>query len=338
MKKILVLVTALFITATMFGVNLLFPLERAPEVTGYFGEYRDGLQSLEMGKHFHRGIDFSTGSMTGLDVLASAEGYVESFAINTPGYGNTLTLVFPGVKNLVTNEDGIKFLFGHLESAGDLSSQIGRKVREVYERTKKEFGESYAKLVFDPREFPVKKGTVVAKSGDSGNVAPHLHVEVTGMEDWELLNPGLYLDIGNPKTSIDILGIRIDGTTYPLNPGQKPTLQITENSEIDLHTRVQLERHPINPRTVELYLDDSLVYQIDFMVLNSDQSNEIDEVYIDSTPSDYWFRLHTVSTMSAVTVNRWKDIDLSYPHEARIVVKDHWGNSSTRTFRIELRR
>ena len=287
MKKFLILFLVIVTATATFGVGLLFPLVRASEVTGYFGEYRDGLQSLEMDKHFHRGIDFSTGGRTGMDVYASADGYVESFAVNVPGYGTTLTLVFPDVKNIVTNESGIKFMFGHLETVGDLGTAAGRELREIYERIAAEFGTSYVKIKFDPKELPVKKGSVVAKSGDTGNVAPHLHVEVNGMEDKELLNPGLYLDLESVKSTVDILGLRIDGTLYPLNAGQNPTLLITENSEIDLHTKVQLERHPINPRTIELFIDDNLVYQIDFVVVRADQTNDVDSVYINSTLSDY---------------------------------------------------
>ena len=227
-------------------------------------------------------------------------------------------------------------MYAHIQSAGSIATPNTQKLKEIYERLMVEYVDSYVKLSFDSREIPVQKGDIVGISGDSGGVPPYLHLEVRDNKDENFLNPGLYFDLGTQKTLIDISELRIGTTKYPLNAGEKPTITIDDEAVIAVHAGVKL-RHNISPKVIELYLDDSLIYQIDFTLINIDHRNDAGDVYVDSSNVDYWFRLRSKSKTGVITVNRWNELDMTYPHEAKLIVVDQWGNSASRNFVLESR-
>lgn len=334
--KYLWLAIILIIGSTLFCYELGLPIDRQIEVTGSFGEYRSVSRDLSVPEHFNMGIGISTGGRTGLDLYAPGDGFISDIILNDPLYGNAIIMTFPEITNIIANEKGLQVLYGHIESAGSMDSINTRKLKEIYQKLAKEYGETYARVVLDPREVTIKSGEIVGVSGDSGNVPPYLHLEVRDIENDNFLNPGLYFDLGNQQTTINISEISVNDTKYPLNPGEKPTIAIDEYSTIALHTGIKL-RHNVSPKTIELYLDDSLVYQIDFTLIHISHKNEAADVYINSTNSDYWFKLRSESRTGVITVNRWNEIDMTYPHEAKIVVEDQWGNMASRNFILEAR-
>ncbi|MEZ0484719.1 M23 family metallopeptidase [Fibrella aquatica] len=128
------------------------------------------------GNHFHAGLDIRTGGVEGVPVHAAADGYVSRIAVFTGGYGNVIFLKHP---------NGLTTVYGHLKTLNDT---LGTYLRE----------NQYAKKTFEidlrpqPNEFPVKKGDVIALSGNTGGSGgPHLHFEVRDPND-NLINPLLY--------------------------------------------------------------------------------------------------------------------------------------------------
>lgn len=126
--------------------------------------------------HFHAGLDIRTGGREGLDVHAAAGGYVSRIAVFTGGYGNVVFIKHP---------NGLTTVYGHLRT---LSDTLGRYLRE----------QQYARKTFEidlrpePDQFLVRKGDVVAASGNTGGSGgPHLHFEVRDAKN-NLINPLLY--------------------------------------------------------------------------------------------------------------------------------------------------
>ncbi|RYF52525.1 MAG: M23 family metallopeptidase, partial [Cytophagaceae bacterium] len=149
---------------------LLFPIN-----PGQSGSLSGGMGDLR-GNHFHAGLDIRTGGTEGLPVHAAADGYVSRIAVFTGGYGNVIFLKHP---------NGLTTVYGHLKTLNDT---LGTYLRD----------NQYAKKTFEidlrpqPNEFPVKKGDVIALSGNTGGSGgPHLHFEVRDPND-NLLNPLLY--------------------------------------------------------------------------------------------------------------------------------------------------
>lgn len=135
-------------------------------LSGNFGELRNN--------HFHSGIDFKTQGAEGKPVHAVQEGYVSRISVSPWGYGNGLYLTHP---------DGTTTVYGHLQR---FAPSIAEYVKaQQYEQ------ESFnVNLFLTPEQLPVKKGEVVAYSGNTGSSGgPHLHFEVRDTESEEVLDP-----------------------------------------------------------------------------------------------------------------------------------------------------
>ena len=113
--------------------------------------------------HFHAGIDIKTSGVEGLNVYAAADGYVERVAVSSYGYGNALYIRHPN--NTVT-------VYAHLQKFYDEIAEY--VLKQQY--NKKKFALS---LYPEKNRFKVKKGDIIAKSGNSGSSGgPHLHFEI----------------------------------------------------------------------------------------------------------------------------------------------------------------
>ncbi|WP_461149647.1 M23 family metallopeptidase [Spirosoma pulveris] len=148
----------------------LFPIQPggANSLSGGMGDLRPN--------HFHAGLDIRTGGREGLDVHAAADGYVSRIAVFTGGYGNVVFIKHP---------NGLTTVYGHLKT---LKDTLGSYLREQ-QYQKKTFE---IDLRFQPGQFPVKKGDVIAASGNTGGSGgPHLHFEIRDARD-NLINPLLY--------------------------------------------------------------------------------------------------------------------------------------------------
>ncbi|SNC60869.1 Peptidase family M23 [Hymenobacter gelipurpurascens] len=123
--------------------------------------------------HFHGGLDIKTDGRVDLPVYASADGYVSRLKQSSFGYGNVL---------YITHPNGLTTVYGHLNHfRGPVAEELRR---QQYEKQTYEL-----ELFFKPDQFPVKRGEVVALSGNTGGSAgPHVHWEVRTAQDHQL-NP-----------------------------------------------------------------------------------------------------------------------------------------------------
>ena len=144
--------------------------------TGYFlfpvAPGKPGFLSGSMGElrpnHFHGGLDIKTGGGVNQPVYAAADGYVSRLKQSSFGYGNVL---------YITHPNGLVTVYGHLNDfRGPVAQEL---LRRQYEKQSYEL-----ELFFEKGQFPVKRGEVVALSGNTGGSAgPHLHWEVRDAQD-----------------------------------------------------------------------------------------------------------------------------------------------------------
>ncbi|WP_338815274.1 M23 family metallopeptidase [Bernardetia sp. Wsw4-3y2] len=127
--------------------------------------------------HFHMGIDVRTNNQIGLPVHAAADGYVARVKVKGSGYGNAI---------YIKHKNGTTTLYGHLS---EFNKEIAAYVRKIqYQRESFEVD-----LYLSPSQFPVKKGEIIALSGNSGSSGgPHVHFEIRDAGE-RALNP---LDYG----------------------------------------------------------------------------------------------------------------------------------------------
>lgn len=131
------------------------PLQMKLLLIGNFGELRP--------RHFHAGLDFRTNYVTGKKITAIADGYVSRIIVSPWGYGKGLYINHPG---------GYKSVYGHLLQFNDTIEQC---VRKLQYKTR-QFALNYYP---PPDMFPVKKGEIIALSGNTGSSqGPHLHFEI----------------------------------------------------------------------------------------------------------------------------------------------------------------
>ncbi|SHM05251.1 M23 family metallopeptidase [Hymenobacter psychrotolerans] len=145
----------------------LFPIKPGQQnyLAGSMGELRPN--------HFHGGLDIKTDGRVDLPVHAAADGYISRLKQSSFGYGNVL---------YITHPNGMTTVYGHLNHFKGAAAE--ELLRQQYAKQTYEL-----ELFFDKDKFPVKRGEVVALSGNTGGSAgPHLHWEVRDAQDNQL-NP-----------------------------------------------------------------------------------------------------------------------------------------------------
>jgi Membrane proteins related to metalloendopeptidases len=145
------------------------PLDIEILLSGNFGEFRPN--------HFHAGYDFRTQGAVGAKLYAVAEGYISRVSVSPSGYGNALYIVHP---------NGTTTLYGHLlDFAKEIQDYVVEKQYEA-----KSFS---VDLPLSDTLFPVKKGDLIGRTGNSGSSGgPHLHFEVRHTESQTPLNYSAY--------------------------------------------------------------------------------------------------------------------------------------------------
>ncbi len=150
------------ISSDYFRSPLAIPLYLA----GNFGEIRSN--------HFHSGLDIKTNQREGLPVYATADGYISRLRVQIGGFGNALYINHP---------NGVTSVYAHLQKFNPV---IVSRVKSLqYEK------QSFPiDVILTPIEIRVKKGDIIAYSGNTGGSAgPHLHFELRNTKTEETINP-----------------------------------------------------------------------------------------------------------------------------------------------------
>jgi murein DD-endopeptidase MepM/ murein hydrolase activator NlpD len=162
----------LFFSLFSFGQNqypkvyFRSPLDIPLQLSGNFGELRPN--------HFHSGFDFKTQKKEGLKVYAAADGYISRIKISEIGYGKAIYISHP---------NGYTTVYGHLQSGFDEVEKYIKK--EQYKAKSFEID-----ITLNPNDLVVKKGDIVAVSGNTGGSdGPHLHFEIRDTESEKIINP-----------------------------------------------------------------------------------------------------------------------------------------------------
>ncbi len=144
------------------------PIDIPLVLSGTFGELRFN--------HFHAGLDIKTQGRTGIEVRASAEGYVSRIKIQRFGYGKAL---------YITHPNGYTTVYAHLKK---FAPEIEEYVK-AYQYDK----ETYEVQLFPSADkLPINAQEVIAYSGNTGSSGgPHLHFEIRDSQA-RPMNPFLF--------------------------------------------------------------------------------------------------------------------------------------------------
>jgi hypothetical protein len=149
------------------------PLDIPILLAGNFGECRSG--------HFHSGLDIKTQGKENLPVHAAADGYISRIKTDKGGFGHAIYVIHP---------NGYTTLYAHLNDYAPFLQKCLRQ--QQYEKKRWNID-----ISFPAEKFPVRKGQVIAYSGNTGSsTAPHLHFEIRNTKTEHPLNPQLFgLDV-----------------------------------------------------------------------------------------------------------------------------------------------
>ncbi len=144
------------------------PLDIPISLSANFGELRSD--------HYHMGLDIRTQHRENLPVHAAADGYIFRVKIEPFGFGQAVYIKHP---------NGFYTLYAHLNAFNPALAAYVKKKQYQLERWD-------ISLDIPPGLFPVKKGDLLAYSGNmGGSQGPHLHFEIRDNDDINL-NPLLF--------------------------------------------------------------------------------------------------------------------------------------------------
>ena len=153
------------------------PLEIPLVLSGTFGELRSN--------HFHSGLDIKTEGREGLNVVASAAGYVSRIKIAHWGYGKAI---------YITHPNGYTSVYAHLK-------KFNKRI-EAYIKKQQYAKESFEIQLFpSATTLPISENEIIALSGNSGGSGgPHLHFEIRDTKTEKPINPMLFgININDSK-------------------------------------------------------------------------------------------------------------------------------------------
>ena len=178
------------------------PLKIPLVLSGTFAELRSN--------HFHAGLDIKTLGKEGLDVLASAQGYVSRIKVSHWGYGKAL---------YITHPNGYTSVYAHLQKFSDKIEDYVKK-----QQYKKESFEIH--LFPSAATLPISKNEIIGLSGNSGGSGgPHLHFEIRDTKTEKPINPMLFgikvNDSKKPRINT-LIGYSLNSDSH-INAISKPT-------------------------------------------------------------------------------------------------------------------
>lgn len=165
-----------------------------PALSGSFGELRSN--------HFHSGLDFRTNQRSGYPVYAASDGYISRLRIQNSGFGLAL---------YITHPNGFTTVYAHLSR---FSPKIAQIIKNIQYKNKSYEIDEFPNAAL----IPVRKGDVIAYSGNSGSSGgPHLHFEVRDSKTEATLNPqllGLIIPDNIPPTIKAMYVYRLNGNPF----------------------------------------------------------------------------------------------------------------------------
>lgn len=303
-----------------------------------FGELRPN--------HFHNGLDIKTQGVTGKPIHCIAGGYVSRVAVLHGGYGQAI---------YVTHPNGLTSVYGHVIS---FAKNIQACVRQ-YQYAHETF---VCDLKFQPGQFPVKKGDIIALSGNEGaSAGPHLHLELRRTETGEYIDPMPYFKhlLKDSKAPVgNLIGIYpIQGKGVVNGSSHKKLLAIGNLKQPvhawgEIYTGISAKDYMdgtsnfYGVHSVTLYVDSVQVFNSTTDKVLPDENRMINGFtdYEELTrtrrlimrsyklPGNRLRLLHTNENRGAVTIDEERDYHFRY------VLEDNFGNRRTYQFIVKGKR
>jgi murein DD-endopeptidase MepM/ murein hydrolase activator NlpD len=318
------------------------PVDLPIFLSGTFGELRSN--------HFHSGIDIRTANKTGHKVFAIEDGYVSRIAVSPGGFGKALYIDHP---------DGHTSVYAHLQQFG---AEIASYVKQQQYKS-----ESFeVNLYLEKDVIQVKKGQVVAFSGNSGSSeGPHLHFEIRDTKSQEIMNPlqfGFIVkdkirpvisrlmlypigkqSFANNSNKRSIVGV--SGTGINEKPLSPTVIEASGEIAFGITTSDQLDGVPNTNGvyTISLHIDNQEVYKFEADRFSFDETRYINSLIDYDFFKAYNSRvirteidpLNELSMYQKVINKGILNVETGKTYQAEFVVKDYQGNACHLPFTVK---
>lgn len=345
MKKAILSILILFSSIHIYSqYDYRSPLDIPLILSANFGELRPN--------HFHTGLDIKTQGVINKQVYSIADGYVSRISVSPSGYGLAIYVDHPAT--------GQTSVYGHLNK---FTPAIAKYVKDKqYEK------ENYkVDLNLLPEQFPLKKGDLIAYSGNTGSSGgPHLHFEIRDTKTKHALDPlPYYKKIIDDNIAPIIKGIAVypiagkgvvnnssnalrqvitplkEGGFSPIN--KKADVWGLIGIGIHANDRMSKTSNIYGVKTVRLYVDNSLIFSSNINEVDFDQSRMINSL----TDFDYWYKTKGFYMRSFVepanylqvypaisTNNGYLNIDEEREYKLKYELEDAYGNKTSYNFAV----
>jgi len=264
------------------------PMHISPELAGGFAELRIN--------HLHSGVDFKTQKRVGVPIYAPADGWVSRIRISSFGFGYALYL---------DHANGFTTVYGHLQAYAEPIASVATNMQYKLESFELD-------TLLPVRRIPVKKGQLIAYSGNSGlSAAPHLHFEIRDTRTEETVDPLLWFsdrikdDIAPKPYKVAIFALEGEGALSTGNSkaivsvfknkkgewitGTLPTAWGKIGLGLNAYDYMDNNSNQYGVCNIRLFLDNEVIFQQDLSRFSFEQTRYANSLV------DYegWQRNHT---------------------------------------------
>jgi hypothetical protein len=267
------------------------PLEIKAGLSSVFGDFRE--------THIHSGIDFRTNGQIGYKVFAVDDGVIYRLSVRKRGFGKAL---------YIRHGDGIESVYAHLDRFEE--EELG--LETFLRRARQSHGTKYPGDLF--LERLVRRGQLIAFSGETGAGLPHLHFELRrgGGNPLDPFSIGFrYLDEAPPvieKVVIEPVGsnsylegehdakeFKFDkaGSGYTLR--EIPTVSGWIQFKVAMYDQIGAENH-CSVQDMQLSVDGKPLYTVDFDTFTFKTNHRVGLIYdFNKTryyPAQFYYKLY----------------------------------------------
>jgi hypothetical protein len=315
-----------------------WPVDAPPAVSSSFCEYREG--------HLHAGIDVRTYGREGIPCIAAGDGYISRVRAAATGYGKVVYIQLDSGETLV---------YAHL-------SQFSAPIDSMVVAAQTRLGRYRVDFRPRPNLLRVQTGDIIAWSGSTGGVDPHLHFEVRNRQEHPMdpFAHGFALDdtlapvIERVALVPITMNARIDGACFPLElPARRvaPGRYVIDDT-VDVSGEVALQVEAVDllnadsgrlaPRSLAVLVDGASVSRLEFSEFDFTQAGDVDFVYDVGRirlDREYWYQLYPRSgrTLPGLSGPGWIAAAggaEGAPRRVVVRVEDLAGNRSELSFTI----
>lgn len=317
----------------------IYPVDARISLAANFGELRPN--------HYHMGLDCRTDQVINRPVKAAADGYIARVSVAPFGFGQAIYINHP---------NGFTTVYGHLHRF--------TPALEKYVTDQQYKQESWNVSLEIPRGlFPVKKGQLIAYSGNTGgSQGPHCHFEIRDTKTDKVFNEllfGLPIPDNVPPTIVGLYMYNREKSTYSQTPLHLPIKKLSGEYRtvsgvipvtsdkisfgITANDKQSGSNNPNGIYEAIIYLDDLPLSAFELDSISYDETRYVNANVDYKTRAAGGPYIQHLSRLPGYPQGVYKDINGDgvirlkdqNVHQIKIVVKDAEGNTSLLQFKIK---